>query len=265
MKRIVFWTILLAWLGLAGTVMADNSDYRVGDGDILKVTVYDHPDLTTVVRLSSGGQIHFPLIGQVQIGGLTVYQAADVIASRLSGDYIINPQVSVFIEEFRSKKVTIMGEVDKPGLYELSGLTTLLELISKAGGLQKDAGDRVTIHRKAEGRKAEEALTINLKDLMESKDASADVLILDGDNVYVAKAGIFYVTGEVKRPDTYRLEEGLTVIKAITMAGGFTNLAAKTRVKIIRKINGQEHVIERVSMYEPVLPDDVMVVPESFF
>jgi polysaccharide export outer membrane protein len=88
---------------------------------------------------------------------------------------------------------------------------------------------------------------------------------MDGDTVYITKAGVFYVTGEVKKPDAYKYEEGTTAIKAITMAGGFTDKASKGRIKIIRKVDGKEDVIEKVKMDEPVLPDDVIIVPESFF
>ena len=266
-KLVLAWSILLilsAFPGL-GQVYADEMEYRVGVGDILKVTVYDHPDLSTTVRISGGGVISFPLIGQIGIDGMTVNQVADKIAARLEGDYIINPQVSVFIQEFRSKRVTIMGQVSKPGLYELSGPTTLLELISTAGGLEKDAGDKVTIQRRPIDENPGETITVNLKDLLERREAGAGVSIQDGDSLVVSRAGIFYVTGEVRKPDSYKADEGCTVIKAITMAGGFTNIAAKGRVKIIRKVNGQEIVLENVSLHDPVLPEDVMVVPESFF
>jgi len=195
-----------------------------------------------------------------------VDEVAQKIVDKLSGDYIIRPQVSVFIEEFRSKKVTIIGEVGHPGLYELSGTTSLLELISKAGGLTQDYGHLVTIHRKTgPDKKEEKTINIDLKNVLENGGASLDVPILDGDSVVVSKASTFYVTGEVKKPDAYKFEEGTTVIKAITMAGGFTNLAARGKVKIYREINGKEHVAEKVSMDMAILPEDVIVVPESFF
>jgi polysaccharide export outer membrane protein len=139
-------------------------------------------------------------------------------------------------------------------------------LLSEAGGLTKDAGDKAIIKRKANpSDKDESIIDIDLKGLIEKGDTSLDILILDGDSVYISKAGVFYVTGEVKKPDAYKHEEGTTVIKAITMGGGFTDKASKGRVKIIRKVNRKEEVLERAKMDEPVLPDDVIVVPESFF
>lgn len=261
-KVILFFLLLL----VPGKAFTANSDYQVGDGDVLRVTVYNHPDLTTVVRVSGGGTILFPLVGQLEVDGLTVDQVADKVAGALANGYLVNPQVSVFVEEFRSKKVTVIGEVKNPGLYELSGQTTLLELISKAGGLTQNYGDTVTIHRKnASEGSGTQVLTINLKNVLENGASSLDVPILDGDSVVVAKARVFFVTGEVSRPDAYKFEEGTTVIKAITMAGGFTNLAAKSKVKVYREINGKKNVAERVSMDMPIRPDDVIVVPESFF
>ena len=117
--------------------------------------------------------------------------------------------------------------------------------------------------RSSEGK--EKIVVIDLKRLIEKGDASLDVSILDGDSIYIPKAGIFYITGEVKKPDAYKHEEGTTIIKAITIAGGFSDKAATGRVKIIRKSDGKETILEKVKMDEPVLPDDVIVVPESFF
>ena len=237
-------------------------DYIVGEGDVLKITVYDHQDLTTTARVSGEGVITFPLIGSVEVKGLTLSEISSKISSFLADGFVINPQVNIFIQEFRSKKAFIMGEVNKPGLYVLPGHTTLLVLLSEAGGMTGNAGDKAIIKRKANGSEEnEKGIIIDLKYLIERGDTSLDIPILDGDSVYIMKAGVFYLTGEVKKPDAYRYEEGLTVIKAITMGGGFSDKASKGRVKIIRK----EDVIDKVKMDEPVLPDDVIVVPESFF
>lgn len=263
-----WWLIFIALLLLVGSrpALANDSDYSVGDGDVLKVTVYDHPDMTTVVRVSGGGTILLPLVGPIQIDGLTVDQVAEKISKALSDGYIVNPQVAVFVQEFRSKKVTIIGQVKTPGLYELSGPSTLLELISKAGGLTPDFGNNVTIHRKNASDPTEtKIINIDLKNLLENGASALDVPVMDGDSVVVAKAKVFYVTGEVKKPDAYKFEEGTTVIKAITLAGGFTNIAAEGKVKVYRKINGKEQVAEKVDMDMPILPEDVIVVPESFF
>ena len=239
-------------------------EYMVGEGDVLKISVYGHADLTTTERVSGEGNIIFPLLGQVGVDGLTVSGISDFIGKRLADGYIISPQVSVFVVEFRSRKSMIMGEVVKPGLYELKGRMSMLELISIAGGLTKDAGDVATIKRQSLGGKSE-IITIDLAGILESGDASRDVPIYDGDSIYISRAGLFYVTGEVKKPDAYKFIEGTSVIKAITQAGGFTDKASEKKVRIIRKVNGMDEIIKNVAMDEPVLPSDVIVIPESLF
>lgn len=241
-------------------------DYRIGEGDVLRVLVYDNPDLNTNARVSGQGTIIFPLVGEVAIGGLTVSQAAQKIGRELANGYIRDPQVTVFVEEFRSQRVTIMGEVRTPGLHELSGSTSLMELISKAGGLTPDADFQATINRKRSSpQEAEQQINVNLRDLLDRREGTADVALQDGDSVFIPRAGVYYVTGQVRRPGSFRLEPGTSVIKAITMAGGFTELAAQKRVRIIRKVDGVENVMQRVPLHMPVIHEDVIVVPESFF
>jgi polysaccharide export outer membrane protein len=257
--------VLFLFLG-AASCLAAGSDYLVGPGDVLKVTVYDHPDLGSTVRVNNDGTINFPLVGTLQIEGISVSQVSEQVANALANGYIVNPQVAVFVEEFRSRKVIVMGQVKNPGLYELRGPTSLLELISQAGGLTPDAGETVNITRgtnSADGQ--EQLLMVDLKTLTQGGDNANDVAILDGDSVFITLAGNVYVTGEVKRPNSYKFERGTSVIKAITMAGGFTELAAKGRVKIIRKSGGAESMLTNVPMHMLVLPEDVIVVPESFF
>jgi len=256
MGKYFFSVLVFSLLCALGICMAQ--DYAVGEEDILKITVYDHPDLATTARVSGEGVIAFPLIGNVKVSGLTTSQISQKIAELLADGYIVDPHVSVFIEEYKSKKTTFLGQVMKPGIYSLSGSTTFLELLSKAGGLTKDAGEKAVINRRSNiaGRK-ESVITIDLKRLVEDGDASLNIAIMDGDYIYVPKAGVFYITGE--------FEDGETVFKAISAAGGFTENASTGRVKIIRKVGGKEKVIEKAGMNEAVLPDDIIVVPESFF
>ena len=240
-------------------------EYIIGNGDVLKITVYDNPDLTTVARVSEEGVIFFPLIGEVKLAELSVSEAAEKITSLLNDGYIVEPQVSVFIDEFRSRKVVIMGQVEKPGLYALKGQISFLELLSKAGGLTDKSGRNAIIKRGDSPEGSERIITVDLQKLLEEGDTSLDIEIKDSDSVYIAEAGVFFVTGEVKSPSSYHYKEGITVVKAITLAGGFSDKAATGRVKIIRKLEGKERIIEKVKMDEPVLPEDVIVVPESFF
>jgi len=260
---IVLFVLLMTSSSLANP---SDGDYLVGAGDVLKISVYDNQDLETVARVNTDGSIQFPLIGSVKLSGLSVEAATRRIEALLADGYLVNPQVTIFIEEYRSKKVVIIGQVINPGVYELQGPTRLLELISMAGGLRDTAGDELIINRRAKmGGGSPEVIRVDLQQLLETGDSAQNVAIVDADNIFIAKAGMFYVTGEVEKPDAYKLEEGTTVLKAITMAGGFTKLAAKGRVSIVRMVNGQEIVMEKVSMNELLRADDVLMVPESFF
>jgi polysaccharide biosynthesis/export protein len=264
MKKYILAAFFLAFFAAVHISFAQ--DYIVGGEDVLKIAVYDNPDLTTVVRVSGDGFIIFPLLGSIKVAGLSTQQIAQKIVGLLADGYVVDPHVSVFVDDYQSKKTTILGQVEKPGIYVLSGDMTFLELLSKAGGLTKDAGDKAVINRKAAlSGKGENFITIDLKNLVVEGNTSLDVVIMDGDNIYVPKAGVFYITGEVKKPDAYKREEGATVIKAVTTAGGFTDKAAKGRIRIIRKSEGKEQVLDKVGIDEPVLPNDIIVVPESMF
>ena len=267
MKRLTEILLVMLFLSCAGTEAHAEQDYMIGPDDVVKVTVYNHPDLTATDRVSGEGIIMLPLIGDVKLSGLTVEQAAKKISLLLSDGFIMDPKVSVFVVEFRSRKIMIMGQVFRPGVFTLSGNTTFLELLTLAGGLTKEAGDKATIKRKPleAGKEKEGLITIDLRRLIDQGDASLDVTLMDNDSIYIAKAGVFYITGEIRKPDAYKHEEGLTVIKAATMAGGFSEKAAPGRIKIIRKVDKKEKVIDRAGMDELIFPDDIIIIPESFF
>lgn len=267
MLRYCFITVLFALFSAAVPVQSAE-EYTIGEGDVLKITVYDNPDLSTVVRVGGDGMISFPLIGQVRVNALTGPSIAEILAARLADGYLVNPQVAVFVEEFRSRKTTIMGKVARPGLYELKGRTTFLELLSKAGGLTADAGDRAFVKRKPPVPGTEgEIVVIDLIRLVEEGDTTLDVGIQDGDSVFIGEAGVFYITGEVKRPDAYKLEGTMTVIKAITMAGGFTDLAARDRVVVVRDSGVGEETMEvgsgGASWDTPIRKGDSIFVPKA--
>ncbi len=236
----------------------------MGPGDILSISVYDNKDLDTKVRISSAGTIVMPLLGQVEVNDLTVTGVSDKLTKLLADGYLVNPQVNVFVEAFRSKKVVILGNVRKPGLVELSGSISFLELVSKAGGLDKDAGATATIKRKGDDNK-ENILIIDLKTLIEKGDLSQNVQVLDGDTVYVSSTGMCYITGEVKSPGTYPCGDKTTVLKLVALAGGFSGKASKSGVNVVRIIEDKKTVFEDVDLDLLLQNNDVVVVPESFF
>lgn len=249
-------------LGLARSGSA--RDYVVTYNDVLEISVYDHPEMTATVRVDGQGKVVLPLLNQVKVQGLTVSEASSHIAKLLADGFIVNPQVNVFVKNFKEQKASILGQVAKPGVYDLTSRTTLLELISQAGGLTPEAGDRATVKRDSDKEGGGEQV-VQLSRLIDQGDVSQNLQIMDGDKIFIDKAGQFYVTGEVKKPDAYKCQDKLTVIKAIAMAGGFTDTASKGSVRIVRKKDGKEEVLSRVGMDDLIQPDDVVVVPESFF
>ncbi|MFH2059626.1 MAG: polysaccharide biosynthesis/export family protein [Pseudomonadota bacterium] len=262
MKQLSYILILLS-VFLPLTLFAQ--EYVIGEGDVLNINVYENEDLSTTVRVSADSTIRVPLVGEISVKDLTVSQVSSKIEKLFADGYLVNPQVDVFISEHRSKKAIILGQVKNPGQYELRGKITFLEFISKAGGLTAEAGSRATIKRINKSSKDDAQIVLDLEKLIKQGDASLNIIIQDNDSIYISQAKTYYVSGEVNKPNSYKFEQELTVIKAITMAGGFSKIAAKNKVKIIRIVNGEKRIFQNVNMDEPVLPEDVIVVPESFF
>ncbi len=240
-------------------------DYLVGGGDVLAISVYDNEDLTTKVRVSSAGTIVMPLLGQIKVQGETVNGITDKITRLLADGYLVNPQVNIFVEEYRSKKVVVLGNVRIPGLIELSGPTNFLELVSKAGGLERDAGDTATIQHKKNNAEGADVIVIDLLALIEKGDLSQNVQIIDGDTVFISKAGMCFITGQVERAGTYACGTGTTVLRLVALAGGFNGKASKTSISIVRIVNNEKTVFKDVDLYTALQENDVVVVPESFF
>jgi len=233
---------------------AMSTEYIVDEGDVLQIKVYSHDDLTTTVRVAGNGTIMVPLLGQVKVEGLTIPQISDKIANALAGDYIIDPQVNVFITKFRAQNIFVNGQVKSPGAFEFEEGMTLVKAITLAGSFTKHADkDKVKIIRRTDDRET----TL--------ENARMQDPILPGDVVIVPESILIFISGQVKKPDAYQLEPDMTLIKLISRAGGFTDLAAKNKVKIIRQDNGREKTIEKAALNTPLLPGDVVIVPESFF
>ncbi len=242
---------------------AFSEDYIVGPGDVLRITVFGHENLSTVDRITENGFIITPLLGEVKVGGLTISRVSTKLSSLLADGYLVHPMVKVFVEEFRSKNAVVLGHINTPGLLELSGPTTLLQLVSKAGGLKEGSGDTATIKRNNNGRK--EVIIINLTSLFEGGDLAKNISIQDGDTVFISKGGMCYVTGEVEKPGAYPCKDNPTVLKLIALASGFTGKAAKSSVNIIRVVDSEKKVLKNVDLHRSLFPNDVIVVPEGFW
>jgi polysaccharide export outer membrane protein len=266
----MFGRVLLAFLFallVGSSAPARGQEFPVQPGDLLRIAVFDNPDLTTETKVSAGGRIAFPLIGEIEVLGLTPSETQAKVATLLRGGFIKNPLVTVTVVRVQLK-INVLGEFVKTGLFEVPDKATLLEMISLAGGLKPSAGDTLVVRRKIPGqggeRQGEEQIEVQLSDLLEGRGAANNFTKADGDSLYVPRASFVYVSGAVKAPGLYKIVSGLTVFRSITLAGGFTSRAAKGRVRIMRKSDAGDVEI-KVRMDDLVLPDDVVVVPESFF
>ena len=250
----------------------DKEDYEIGPRDVLEIVIWDHDDLKRQVHVSRKGEFSFPLIGNVHTDAITIAQLEKKIGDELSGRYIIDPQVTITVKEYRSKRVFILGEVETPGEYPLTGKTTLVEVLSLAGGPTEDAGGEVIVirpknHREnpvsLEEAREDEIVNVNLRKLLEG-DTSQNVFLEPNDTIYIPHEEYFYVFGEVKKPGRYSMEKGTTVLKAITTAGGVSEKAAINKTRIVREQEGAKIQIP-VKMTDPLGPEDIVMVPESFF
>lgn len=244
---------------------ATGQDYVIGPRDVLKISVWGHPDLSQNYNVSAEGTIVFPLVGEVWAAGLTEAQFGDKLAKLLEKDYLVNPQVLVSVAEYRSKKVLVLGEVDKAGVYPLMGETTILEVISRAGGFRKGPGGRESAGKElvlvrpqqriaSAGQTVPSGNTIRRLsiDKIQTGDTSENIPVEDGDTIFVPKVNSFFVLGEVTKPGAYAIENETTILEAATIAGGFTNKAERAGTKVIRKFpDGKQETIS-VDLSGPV-------------
>jgi polysaccharide export outer membrane protein len=240
---------------------AKPEDYRLGAGDLLKIAVFDHDELGADARISQSGNITFPLIGQVLVAGLSTREAELLLARRLiEGGFVKQPQVSVLVSEYQSQKVSVMGQVAKPGQYPLDASKKLLDALALAGGVLNDtAADDVTLVR-ANGSR----VVIDLQLLFDG-DPVVNLVVQDGDTVFVAHAPQFYIYGQVQHPGQYRLARNTSISQAISIGGGLTARGTQ-RGAIVKRVDatGKEH---RIALRdEDVLqPNDVLLIKASLF
>ena len=257
-------------------------DYTVGGYDVLKMTVYEEADLSReAVRISADGYISFPLIGRVDVNGLTTSEIEDLISGKLAGgQYLLDAHVSVMVTGYNSKRFLTLGAVKNSGGYPLQAQERVLDAISRAGGINfEQAGKKGMIIRTVNqdannGQKI--VINLDLQGLLKGGDQISNIFLEDKDVLYVPTAEHFYIMGQVKNPGSYLLtERRITLVEAISMAGGFTPIAGRNRTRIIRVESGVEQIIvvkvdaitNAGKKIQDVLirPEDIIVVPESFF
>ncbi len=258
-------SLLLLLTGVAGA--QQSADYRIGAGDILKFNVFQQPDLSIEARVSDSGTISYPLIGIVKILGLGTSETEKLIEQRLkAGNFVQNPQVTLNVMQFRSVQVSVNGFVNKPGRYALEqNSMRISEVIAMAGGAIPGGGaDSVVLLTEREGKAAR--IEIDLVELFASGDRTLDIQLRGGDSLYVNRAPVFYIYGQVQRPGSLPLDRGMTMAQAIAKAGGITLRGTEKNFRIQRRNKaGAIEWIDNGKLEDLVKPDDLVFVKESLF
>jgi polysaccharide biosynthesis/export protein len=248
----------------AAKTAEENSVTRLGPGDLIEVSVYNVPELTTKARIGNAGDVYLPLIDYVHVEGMTQEEAQALIEKKLSdGGFVRSPHVSIFVDDASSQGVTVIGEVVKAGIYPDVAGHKLYEIISEAGGFTPNAAHKVSILRRNAAEPIHVDLPRNLAD-----DPSANVEILPGDTITVPRAPVIYIVGDVARPSGLMVDNGsLSVLQALALAGGANHTAKLSGARIIRKgTNGMtETRIEIKKMLEAKVPDQVLKADDILF
>ena len=257
--------MVLLTLGVAQAQTGKNVEYVLGPGDILRITVFQNPDLTTETRVSEVGTLSFPLIGSVQVGGLSLSQGEKKIADMLrEGRFVQKPQVTLLPTQIRSSQVAVLGHVNRPGRYPLETVNMRLsDMLATAGGIATAGADTVVLMGTREGRAIRRE--IDIPTLFLKGDAAGDVPLTGGDVLYVNRAAVFYIYGEVQRAGAFRLEREMTVMQGLAAGGGLTVRGTEKGLRVHRRdADGKLQVIEP-KLDEPLKVDDVIYVRESLF
>jgi polysaccharide export outer membrane protein len=246
----------------------ERKNYVVGAQDVLKVTVFDEPQLSGTFRVDTDGAFTYPFLGRIKAVGQTLRTIESDLARLLADGYVRRPQVAIEVEQYRSRSIFVVGEVRSPGKYALSGEMTLIEALAQAGSTTQAAGAEVLVLRPSEaadGTQLEPGATpanrttrVNLSDLQSGKVLN-DVILREGDTVFVPKAERFYVTGHVRTPGAYTYEPGMTVLQAISLAGGLSEKGSNRGIRIVRVVDGHKKEIG-VRLTDPIEPNDTLVV-----
>ncbi len=250
--------------------------YVIGPQDVLTINVWGQPNLSGKFSVEADGTFSFPLIGRVLAGGSSL-RAFESNLQRLLEEqqFLNNAQISVSVDQYRSQRIFVIGEVRAPGPVPLSGEMTLVEALARAGSTTERASDEViivhqtpgsdgagpTLPTEAAGSKA--VIRVRLGDL-QAGATRASILLRDGDTLFVPRAESLFVFGQVRTPGTYPLKADTTVIQALSLAGGVTDRGATNRIRVIRVVDGKKQEV-KVTLDDVLRPGDTLVVPERFF
>jgi len=241
------------------------AEYRIGAGDVLRVSVFQNPDLTLETRVSEGGSVSYPLLGVLRLAGMSVLEAERTIADALkNGNFVRSPQVTIVVLQVRGHQASVLGQVARPGRYPLESTDMRLsELVALAGGIAPGGADIVVITGTRNGQPWREE--VDLPALFQPVKAGKDPVVLNGDTVWVDRQPLVYIYGEVQRPGPMRLEREMTLLQALATGGGLTQRGTDKGIKVHRKGEGGKVQVIEPTMTEALREGDVVFVRESLF
>jgi polysaccharide biosynthesis/export protein len=260
-----FVFILLAALALNARAQERQADYLLAPGDIIRVTVFQNPDLTVETRVTENGTISYPLIGSVRVGGMTLPAAEQAIAGALkTGGFLREPQVNIALLQNRGNQVSVLGQVNRPGRFPLETTNTRVsEMLAIAGGVTATGGDVATLTGTRSGKPFKREIDIAAVFL--SNKLEDDAIVAAGDVIYVHRQPLFYIYGEVQRPGSYRVERNMTVQQALAQGGGPTVRGTERWLRLHRRGPDGKVQVLRPTPQDSIEPDDIIYVRESIF
>lgn len=258
-------SLLLALPAWAQAPAPPAADYRLGSGDVVRISVFQNPDLSLETRVSESGVVSYPLLGPIRIGGMAASQAEKIIADGLrNGGFVKQPQVSVLVVQVRGNQVSVLGQVNRPGRFpiEVSDMK-LTDVLAMAGGVSTTGAEVLTIVGTRSGQPYR--TEIDLPKVFTAGGRGEDITVQNGDVVWVDRGPVVYIYGEVQRPGALRLERGMTVMQALATGGGLTLRGTEKGMRVHRKgADGKVQVVQP-AMDDALRDGDVVYVRESLF
>lgn len=257
--------VVAAGLALRANAQNQQPEYQLGSGDVVRILVFQNPDLTVETRVTENGSVSYPLVGSVKIGGMTIPAAEQAIAKALKeGGFIQSPQVNIALLQNRGNQVTVLGAVNRAGRYPLETFTTRFsEMIAIAGGISPAGADVAILTGTRDGKPLRREIDIP-RIFLENR-LQDDIVVAGGDVIYVHRMPVFYIYGEAQRSGSYRIERNMTLRQALVMGGGPTPRGTQRGLILYRR--SAEGKVELLSpdLNDPVQADDVLYVKESLF
>ena len=241
------------------------AEYRLGSGDVIRINVYQNPDLTIETRVTEAGIVSYPLLGAIRLGGLSVTAAEKLIADGLrGGNFVKSPQVTLVVMQVRGNQASVLGQVNRPGRYPIEVADMrLTDLLAMAGGAAANGADMVIVTGMRSGKPFR--LEVDLPTVFASGGKDKDILILNGDAVWVDRQPLVYIYGEVQRPGPMRLERGMTMMQTLATGGGLTQRGTVKGIRVHRKGDDGKVDVITPTLDDPMRDGDVVYVRESLF